>query len=94
MIGQVKPCSTSHKSDNVTAACKSTILNSDSIAEEGEDESQTMDNQQVSMCRVKTSAYSFFFKSPLSNLETLLCLTLKPHSFCNSMVFITVTCSQ
>ena len=56
MIGQVKPCSKSHKSDSVTAAGKSTILNSDSIAEEGEDESQSSDNQQVSMCRVETSA--------------------------------------
>ena len=94
MIGQVKPCSKSHKSDNKTVAGKSTILNSDSITEEGADESQTIDNQQVSICRVETSAYSFFFKSPLSNLETLLCVTLKPHSVCKSMVFITVTCSQ
>ena len=56
MIGQVKPCSKSHKSDNMTAAGKSTIFNSDSITEEGEDESQSSDYQQVSMCRVKTSA--------------------------------------
>lgn len=42
MIGQVKP---SHKAET-SAAGSTTVMNSDSIAEEAEEESQT-DNQQV-----------------------------------------------